>query len=227
MSLFQTIQTAAGWKLKFSGTVDVTKEQQQAILDSGLALLVVAARTGKAEVDFKENGDVGLTLTLRISDSALVTGPLRESAIVFLANGPDQGYLQFPNYGYDGAPVPEDEELGDIDNPAYGPQPEPPEVPEAGFDLPADPEFDIDVEDEDFLPMEPEVIGRIDSYRQTATPEPSSRGEGPRVAKFNPDDMVGTPGGGTQVVGRVYPPGHKGTDKVLADFIAEERPHGR
>jgi hypothetical protein len=212
MSLFQTMQTATGWKLKFSGTVDVTKEQQQQILDSGLALMVVAARTGKAEVDFKENGDVGLTLTLRISDSILVTGQSRENAITFLANGPDQGHLVFPNYGYDGAPVPEPGE--------------PPELPEGGFDLPAEPEFDVDVDDEDFPPAETEVIGRIDSYRDRSTPEPSRGGDGPKVAKFNPDDMAGAPSGGTQVVGRVYPPGHKGTDKVLADFIAEERPRG-
>jgi hypothetical protein len=92
--------------------------------------------------------------------------------------------------------------------------------------LPDNPEFDVDFEDENFPPPETEVIGRIDSYRQGAAPEPG-RGDGPRVAKFDPDDMAGAPTGGTQRIGRVYPPGHKGTDKVLADFINEERPHGR
>lgn len=209
-ALFRIVSTATGWKLQFSGTIDVTREQQRAIIDSGLAVMLIAARTGKLDVDFKENGDTALKVTMRVTDATLTSGQLREDAITFLAHGGDQGQLVFPNYAYTGEP----EAAGAPSD----------EAPEGGFDLPEG--FDevasdkLDVDDD--LPTE--IVGTIHDYRGGATPQPRD-GDGPKVGRFDPDMVPGGPAG-AEVVGHVrLGPGRK--DSVLDDFINEEHPHGR
>ena len=84
------------WELALTGSIEMSEDDaDQTSLDK-VTVFVVAAHAGKAAFEVLSDGDVRRRNTMKLSDAAVLTGKLREQAIVFLSSGADQGYMDFP-----------------------------------------------------------------------------------------------------------------------------------
>lgn len=91
---------------KLTGGFEMDDGQAEKLSLDRIAVFVVAARLGKAQVEATKDGDVKRTNTFVVSELQILEGELRDQAIQYLAM-PNQGILEF---GVDD----EDEELEEM-----------------------------------------------------------------------------------------------------------------
>lgn len=102
------------WELALTGSIEMSEEDaDQTSLDK-VTVFVVAAHAGKAAFEVLADGDVRRRNTMKLSDASVLTGKLREQAIVFLSSGADQGYLDFPMPAHPSTEPPQDGEIQEI-----------------------------------------------------------------------------------------------------------------
>jgi hypothetical protein len=79
---------------KLTGGFELDELQAAKLNLDRIAVFVVAARLGKAQVEAMKDGDVKRTNTFVVSELQILEGELRDQAIQYLAM-PNQGILEF------------------------------------------------------------------------------------------------------------------------------------
>jgi hypothetical protein len=92
---------------KLTGGFEMDDVQAEKLSLDRIAVFVVAARLGKAQIEATKDGDVKRTNTFVVSELQILEGDLRDQAIQYLAM-PNQGVLEF------GVEDEEDEELEEL-----------------------------------------------------------------------------------------------------------------
>ncbi len=102
------------YQLGFNGSIDISDESAEQMELDNVTVFVVAAHAGKATFDILPDGEIRRKNTMKLSNASVLTGKLREQAIVLLASGQDQGYLNFPMPTYPPAGAPEVGEIQEV-----------------------------------------------------------------------------------------------------------------
>jgi hypothetical protein len=223
------------WQGRFTKTFDIDRDNLEQMRLDKVVLWVVATRAGDSNFKVLDSGEVRKVTVYKVEDAAPLSGELRDQAMTFLAHGPGHGHFALAPEGFTldttTGEVPNDGTLVCEEHGRYFAEEGCEGCTQAFEDSLAAQRVDTQGEpprdesdsatDVAEAPSEaaggPEVVGRLDEYKDGAVPERSG-GSGPKVAKFNPDEMEpdgAIPVGDREFIGSVYPDGHKGRDKVL------------
>lgn len=227
------------WRAQFQGAIDIPEEEGKLMPLDRLVVMVVATRiVGWKPKALDEEGTVQITRNNRIEFLTVMEGEMREKCLQMLATGSDAGLqmsLQIQRTA--------DPETGEITTdfvtqeqaPSYA---DPPvavdDIVTAPVAVNEDEYFDVPVAADDGHMSGTVVVGHANDYRRGQAPSNGSGGDGPRVGKVDFDQLAtignddARPGpagpSGGEIVGSVYPEGHKG-DQALRDFFEEDIPH--
>lgn len=191
-------------KARFSGTFDLDDEDIEALSLDRTVFFVVGVRVSDANCKVLDTGDVRRTDVLSVVDARVAGGELREICMAHLMGKGGQEVAFAHKFGT--ATAEEKEEEARFMETRLGSEEDRP------------PQVDDDGVIRDWL-EDAEVVGHIKDAVLGREKVPS--GDGPKVAKFDPDGFGDGPSVvEREVVGSVYGSGRK--DSALSKFMDED-----
>lgn len=92
---------------QFAGSWDLEDEDAERIGLDRVVVFLVAGRISKSTLEIEEkSGELHRKNVVKVSDTTLLKGSVRDQALSFIVHGPDQTQMNFGVPQYDGTPDP-------------------------------------------------------------------------------------------------------------------------